>query len=103
MIDLTIYIKYTRYTKRKEGKTMEKDFEEIYNDITEQLAREDSDYARAYADFWTARENLCRRFGMDWEDEDLERIMDGVLALEKDLGRRMFDAGMEFAKRGRKL
>lgn len=91
------------------------DFDRIYGTMYAHLVEEyrvpwvqdawrvDSGINRAYEDFRVAREHLCERFGLDWEDADLERIMNAVLVLEKDVGRRMFDAGVEYAKRGFQL
>ena len=64
---------------------------------------EDSGIRQAYEELWAARDNLCRRFGLDWEDDDLERIMDAVLTLESDLARRIFACGVEYTKRGFRL
>ena len=55
-------------------------------------------FAKAYDDFWIAREHLCKRFGIDWEDDDLELIMNGIMNLEEDIGRRMFLYGVKYAK-----
>lgn len=60
-------------------------------------------YNRAYENFWIARENLCTRFNLDWEDPDLELFMNGILELEQDLAYTMFWNGMEYAKRNCKL
>ena len=60
-------------------------------------------YDQAYSDFWTAREHLCARFGLDWGDEDLELFMNGIMNLSEDIARRMFLCGVEYAKRGCKL
>ena len=58
---------------------------------------------QAYKDFWTAREHLCERFGIDWEDDDLELFMNGILHLTRDLALRMFYYGMVYVRRGYKL
>lgn len=91
------------------------DFEEIYATVTgdrqlsggvpwvENAFVEGTDFTRAYRDFRIAREHLCRRFNLDWEDEDLERLMDAVLCLSEDLARRMFRYGIEYANRGCKI
>ena len=55
-------------------------------------------FSEAYDDFCKSRENLCFRFGMDEEDEDLERIMHGLIKLEDDLSRRMFYYGVKYAQ-----
>ena len=54
-------------------------------------------FSRAYEDFWTARENLCRRYGMDWEVVELERFMNGIMALTEDVARRMFYIGIRYS------
>ncbi|MGM9660836.1 MAG: hypothetical protein ACI3WQ_09585 [Faecousia sp.] len=69
----------------------------------ENISREGTAYAQAYQDFWTAREHLCERFQLDWEDDDLELIMNAVLLVEKDVARGMFDATLTYAEKGRQL
>lgn len=93
----------------------ELDFEEIFNTVTgdqneafrvswvENVWEKETGFQLAYEDFQEARENLCRRFGLDFEDPDLERFMDGVLKLEKDIARRMFLAGITYARKGCRL
>lgn len=90
---------------------IEKDFQNIFNVVTGNTAKEeqfawvenafatDSDFAGGYKDLWRARENLCRRFGLAWEDADLELFMNGVLKLEQDLARRMFRCGVAYAEK----
>ena len=90
---------------------MQKDFEEIYNTVAgtmsinggvpwvEDAFAEGTVCSQAYKDFWTAREHLCDRFGLDWEDEDLELFMNGIMCLEKEIARRMFFYGIEYNKR----
>lgn len=87
------------------------DFERIYLKVTGNLCGEndlswvenafatDSDFAGGYKDLWRARENLCRRFGLAWEDADLELFMNGVLKLEQDLAWRMFRCGVAYAEK----
>ena len=58
-----------------------------------------TEFNDAYEDLAIARENLCERFGMDMEDEDLERIMNAVLTIEREIARHMFYYGVEHAKR----
>ena len=94
---------------------LEKDFQKLYNSVNGSLRQEfrvpwagsvweeETEYQKAYADFWTAREHLCQRFGIDWEDMDLELFMNGALALEEDICRRMFWCTIEYAKRGFQL
>ena len=91
------------------------DFELIYQKVTgnrktdtsipwvEDAFVEGTGFTRAYDTFWEARENLCRRFSMDWEDEALEGFMDGVICLERDLAQRMFYYGMVYARRNYRL
>lgn len=93
----------------------EQDFQKIYQSMTGQLKqehrvpwvpnawKEDTGFKRAYEDFWTAREHLCHRFGIDWEDPDLELFMNGSMDLEEDVCRRMFLYALEYAKRGYQL
>ena len=91
------------------------DFEEIYATMigdrrlqggvpwVENASVEGTDFGSAYRDFWVVREHLCRRFGMVWEDEDLERLMNAVMCLSEDVARRMFRYGIEYAERGYKI
>lgn len=61
--------------------------------VTDSFAIE-TKYSQACEDIWKARESLCFRFGLDEEDEDLERIMNAIMDAEEDLGRRMFLYGI---------
>ena len=91
------------------------DFELIYQKVIGNMKKDTSipwvedafvkgtDFAQAYDIFWEVRENLCRRFSIDWEDEDLEGFMDAVITLERDLAQRMFYYGMVYARRNYKL
>lgn len=91
---------------------IQEDFERIYMKVTGNLSEDTSldwvesafvegtDFQQAYDTFWEVRESLCRRFGMDWEDGDLERLMEGILSLGRDLAQRMFYYGMVYARRG---
>lgn len=104
-----------KYGKGEIMQKLEKDFQAIYNSVTGGLKKEyrvpwvgnawkdQTAYRQAYADFWTAREHLCQRFGMDWEDEDLERFMNGILDLEEDLCRRMFYCTIYYVQNDMKL
>ncbi len=77
---------------------MEK-LEREYQKILEAVTFEQCETVElAYKDFWAAREHLCRRFGMDWEDEDLELIMNGILTLEQEIGKQMFFCGIRYAR-----
>jgi len=89
---------------------IKQDFQIIFDVVTGNAKKEEfkwaenafvegTNYNAAYAELWKARENLCRRFGIDWEDEDLERVMNAVLKLEKDLAWRMFCCGLSYAKK----
>ena len=91
------------------------DFEEIYATMTgdrrlnggvpwvESASVEGTDFERAYRELWMVRERLCRRFGMEWEDGDLERIMNAVMDLSEDVARRMFRYGIEYSERGYRI
>lgn len=50
-------------------------------------------YEFACEQLWQARRDLCERTGISWEDPALERIMDVLDTLERDLCRRVFRAG----------
>lgn len=94
---------------------LEKDFQAIYDSMHGYLKKEyripwvknvweeETGFKLAYDDFWTVREHLCQRYGIDWDDEDLERIMNGIMNLDEDLCRRMFQYTIEYAKRGYQL
>ena len=56
---------------------------------------EGSAYDQAYQNILSARENLCRRFGLSPEDKDLEVIMSAVQALEKATAQGIFNACTE--------
>ena len=93
----------------------EKAFEKIYMTMSGNIQMSDgvpwvnnafaegTAYSQAYEDFWTAREHICTRFGLDWEDEDLERFMNAILNLERDVSIHMFRYGIEYAQRGFQL
>jgi hypothetical protein len=78
------------------------DFEEFYETLTGHregpfampgvvnIAEEGSAYSRAYKTLMDARISLTRRFGMDFEDKDLERIMEAVAVIEKEVARGVF-------------
>ena len=88
---------------------VEADFYTIFHIITGNVAAEypfhwvenafvpGTQFSEAYQDFWNAREHLCERFGIDFDDDDLELFMDGLMKLEEDLGRRMFLYGIQYA------
>ena len=89
---------------------IEKDFRLIFDaamgntqtklsyDWVENLFESGTGFVKAYAAFWAAREHLCERFGLEEDDEDLELIMNGLLDLEEDLGRKMFFYGVKYAQ-----
>ena len=93
----------------------EEDFEDIFSVMmgsqqpaagiswVENGFRGETGIVTAYQNFWTAREHLCRRFGLDWEDADLELFMNGILELEREVAWRMFLYGIDYAQRGYKL
>ena len=78
------------------------DFEAIYETLigqripqtavpgVESIASEGTAYSEAYQTLMEARMNLTRRFGMDFEDEDLERIMNAIAVIEKEIAKGMF-------------
>ena len=70
--------------------------EEYRIDGVEDISAEGTPYSGAYQAIWDARESLCRRYGMDFEDRDLERIMQAVLTIEEEIARYMFHYGMKF-------
>ncbi len=78
-------------------------WEEAYLAVTGQLEKETSGdsaiYDRAWQEIYDARGQLCQRFGMSWEDPDLERILNAIVTLEKDVAQRMFLLGAEHRER----
>ncbi len=50
----------------------------------------DDVYLQAWQEIDDARAQLCQRFGMDWEDPALERLVNAILVLEREVGRRLF-------------
>ena len=94
---------------------MREDFEMIYMKVTGDLGEDISlpwvedafvngtGFKQAYDAIWKARDGLCRRFGLDWEDQDLEGLMAGITDLERDLAQRMFYYGMVYARRNYKI
>ena len=78
------------------------DFESFYETLTGHregkfavpgvacIAEEGSAYSRAYQTLMEARLSLTRRFGMEFEDKDLERIMEAVSVIEKEAARGAF-------------
>ena len=78
------------------------DFEAIYETLigqrtpetavpgVETIAGEGSAYSAACETLMDARLSLTRRLGMDFEDKDLERIMDAVSVIEREVAKGMF-------------
>ena len=60
-------------------------------------------YAEAYQYFWDFRVRLGERFGIEFDDDDFEALMDAIMDVQDEVGQRMFRYGMEYAKRGYKL
>ena len=56
------------------------------------VAEEGSAYSQAYQALMYARLSLTRRFGMEFEDKDLERIMEAVSVIEKEVARGAFQS-----------
>ena len=87
---------------------LSQDFQTIYNIATgtqypdpalpwvEDASGPDTEFSGAYREIWLARESLCGRFGLEWHDADLERIMFAILDLERDLAWRMFCYGIRY-------
>lgn len=64
------------------------------------LSREGTDYDRAYHKLLSLRERLCRRFGLEPEDEDMEAMVDIAFDLEQAVARGIFDAAVFYATSG---
>ena len=64
------------------------------------LSREGTDYDRAYQKLLSLRERLCRRFGLEPEDEDMEAMVDIAFDLEQAVARGIFDAAVFYATSG---
>lgn len=54
------------------------------------IAEEGSAYSQAYQTLMDARLSLTQRFDMEFEDKDLERIMEAVSVIEKEAARGAF-------------
>ena len=79
-------------------------FEEVYETLVghreapyavpgvQSIAAEGSAYSLAYQALMDARLSLTRRFGMDFEDKDLERIMEAVATIEKETAKGIFQS-----------
>jgi len=90
---------------------MEQDFQRIFQIVTGSVEAEypfrwvenafapGTQFFEAYEEIWDARQRLCRRFDLDVSEMDLERIMNAIMDLEEDLGRRMFCYGIQYAQR----
>ena len=89
---------------------IEKDFQIIFDtamgevrpqppfEWVEDIFSSGTQFAQAYEDFAMARNNLCERFSLEEEDEDLELFMNGLLKMEEDLGKRMFFYGVKYTQ-----
>ncbi len=84
----------------------EKDFESVYFSVTGELTEalpwvsgvsgSRDTYDQAWQELDNARARLCQRFSIDWEDPDMEAMLNAILTLEKDVARRMFLCGCHF-------
>ena len=87
----------------------EQDFQNIFKIVTGSVDAEypfhwvknafvpGTQFSKAYEEIWNARVNLCQRFDLDVSDDDMETIMNAIMDLEEDLGRRMFLHGIQYA------
>ena len=86
-------------------------FEEVYETLVglrdkmarvpgvEDISAEGTPFAKAYQNLWDSRISLGKRFGVDFEDQDLERIMHAVQEIEKEIARHMYHYGAQFAEK----
>lgn len=94
----------------------DKDFERIFFTLTgdyqhtaavpwvRNISIEGTDYDQAFQDLWDSRSNIGERFGIIWEeDRDLERMMNAICVIEKNVARCMFEYGIQYAERGFKI
>ena len=77
-------------------------FEDIYETLiglrepeaaapgVECIALEGTPYANAWQELMDARMRLAKRFGIEFEDEDLERIMEAVAVIEREAALAVF-------------
>lgn len=66
--------------------------------VVENAYAEGSECDRIYQEVYEACERVCERLGTAYgEDEDVERIMDGMLEIQGILCRKMFEYGGIFA------
>ena len=95
--------------------TLKKDFEKIFHSLTgmirpqyrvlwtPNISVEGTPYAQAYQILWDARMQMVENYGIEFECDELEDIMNAILDVEDEIGFYMFQMGMEYEKRGRKL
>ena len=57
------------------------------------IAGEGTPYSNAWQELMEARISLARRFGMAFEDKDLERIMAAVTVIERETALGMYRTG----------
>lgn len=91
------------------------DFDLIYSSTTgslvpgyevpwiESIFVEGTKYNAAYDRLWAARERLCQRFNIDWDDDDWHELMTGFYGVQMALGKAIFENTVQYAKRGFQL
>ena len=70
-------------------------------DWVENIYTDGSKYDRNYAAVLAAYGRLCQRLGTDEEDDDVEIIINSMLANEQVVALKMFELGIRYAKSGK--
>ena len=70
-------------------------------DWVENIYTDGSEYDRNYAAVLAAYGRLCQRLGTDEEDDDVEIIINSMLANEQVVALKMFELGIRYAKSGK--
>ena len=70
-------------------------------DWVENIYTDGSEYDRNYAAVLAAYGRLCQRLGTDEEDDDVEIIINSMLANEQVVALKMFELGIRYAESGK--
>ena len=67
-------------------------------DWVENIYTDGSEYDRNYAAVLAAYRRLCRRLGVNEEDDDVETIINAMLRNEEIIALKMFESGVRYGK-----
>lgn len=71
------------------------------NAFVENVFSEGAVCAEAYREVYAAGERLCRRLGVQFGDDvDVEAIVDNMMEIQREIGLKMYEYGLYFAKGG---